>query len=534
MLVASDISLRFGARYLFENVTVKFSQGNRYGLIGANGSGKSTFMKILSGEIAPTTGSVSKDPYERIAVLSQNQFAFDAFLVIDTVMMGHKRLWEVHQERERLYAKEDLSEEEAERVGDLEMEYAELDGYSAESLAGELLLSVGIDTELHYQSMAEVAPGLKLRVLLVQALFGEPDILLLDEPTNNLDMDTINWLAQLLANKKSTMVIISHDRHFLNTVCTHTVDIDYGTMQVFPGNYDEYMIAAEQAKERVRNENAKKKAQIAELQNFVSRFSANASKAKQATSRQKLLEKIQLTEVKPSSRQHPYIRFEQDKKLHKQAVMLKNVAKSFDALTLFTKLSLGIKAGERIAVIGQNGVGKTTLLNCLSGMMQIDQGDIKWSQNVKKSYFRQDHNDEFASGENLYEWLYQWKKAEHDEQHIRGVLGRLLFSQHEIKKKVNVLSGGEKCRMLFGKFMLENANVLLLDEPTNHLDMESIESLNQGLLHYEGTLIFVSHDRTFVSSLATRILEITSEGVIDFPGTFEEYEAHKKKQAKRS
>ena len=534
MLIASGVSLRFGARFLFENVSIKFSPECRYGLIGANGSGKSTFMKILSGAISPTTGTISTDPYERLGVLSQDQFAFDDHMVLDVVMMGHKKLWALREEREMLYAKEDLTEEEAIRIGDVEVEFMELDGYSAEALAGELLLGVGVPEDLHFGMMSEVAPGLKLRVLLVQALFGDPEILLLDEPTNNLDMETIQWLEELLVTKRSTMIIISHDRHFLNTVCTHTVDIDYGTMQVFPGTYDNYMIAAEQSKDRVRNENAKKKAQIAELQSFVSRFSANASKAKQATSRQKQLEKIQLLEVKPSSRQHPYIRFDQNKKLHKQAIQVRALEKGFDGNTLYSGLTFGIQAGERIAVIGRNGVGKTTLLNCLSSRIAIDSGELKWAKNAQVGYFRQDHNDDFSEDINLYDWMYEWKQPEDDEQSIRGILGRLLFSQHDIKKSVTILSGGERCRMLFGKFMLQKPNVLLMDEPTNHLDMESIESLNQGLAHYEGTLIFVSHDREFVSSLATRILDITPKEVIDFGGTYSEYLDKKKAEKKKA
>lgn len=534
MLNTSNISLRFGARFLFENISIKFSPESRYGLIGANGSGKSTFMKILSGVIEPTTGVVSKDPHERIGVLSQDQFAFDEYPVLDVVMMGHKQLWALHEEREKLYAKADLTEEEAIRLGDAEVEFAELDGYSADALAGELLLGVGVPEELHYGLMKEVAPGLKLRILLVQALFGEPEILLLDEPTNNLDMETIQWLEQLLINKKSTMVIISHDRHFLNTVCTHTADIDYGTIQLFPGNYDDYMIAAEQVKDRVRNQNAKKKAQIAELQNFVSRFSANASKAKQATSRQKQLEKIQLIEVKPSSRMNPYIRFEQNKKLHKHAVQLQKLTKGFDGVSLFSQLTLGIQAGERVAVIGRNGVGKTTLLNCLADIIPVDDGAVKWAKNVQIGYFRQDHSEDFMQDMNLYEWMYQWKQPEDDEQKIRGILGRLLFSQNEIKKSVRILSGGEKCRMLFGKFMLQKPNVLLMDEPTNHLDMESIESLNQALMHFNGTLVFVSHDQEFVSSLATRVLEITNKDVVDFGGTYTEYVDKKKREHKKN
>jgi ATPase subunit of ABC transporter with duplicated ATPase domains len=414
------------------------------------------------------------------------------------------------------------------------MEFAELDGYSAESIAGELLLGVGIPLEQHEGPMSNVAPGWKLRVLLVQALFSNPDILLLDEPTNNLDIATIQWLEEFLVTQKSTMVIISHDRHFLNSVCTHIADIDYGTIQLFPGNYDEYMTASTMARDRVRADNAKKKAQMAELQQFVSRFSANASKAKQATSRQKQLEKIQLTELKPSSRVRPYIRFEQAKKLFKEALSIRNLSKSFDDQSLFDDVKLSLHAGEKIAIIGANGIGKTTFLNSILGNIEVDSGEIKWAKNAHIGYFPQDHSHEFDTDMNLYEWLYQWKQPNDDEQKLRGVLGRLLFSQDEIKKSIQVLSGGERCRMLFGKFMLQKSNILLLDEPTNHLDMESIEALNQALVHYQGTLLFVSHDREFVSSLATRIIEITAKEIINFGGTYDEYLATKAQSKKRS
>lgn len=523
MLATANITMQFGSKPLFQDISVKFGQGNRYGLIGANGCGKSTFMKILGGDLEPSSGTVMLDVGERLGKLRQDQFAYEAFSVIDTVIMGDARLWEVKQERDRIYALAEMSEEDGMRVADLEVEFAELDGYTAESRAGELLLGVGIEESLHFGLMSEVAPGWKLRVLLAQALFADPDILLLDEPTNNLDIHTIQWLEGILTSRNSTMIIISHDRHFLNAVCTHMADLDYGTLTIFPGNYDEYMIAAEQAKERIRAENAKKKAQIAELQSFVSRFSANASKARQATSRAKQLEKIELTEVKPSSRQNPFIRFDQEKKLYRLAVEVDNLSKGFSEQPLFSRLSFMCEVGERIAIIGQNGVGKTTLLRILVGELAADTGSVKWSENVDIGYFSQDHNADFDCDMNLFDWMSQWKKSTDDEQAVRAILGRLLFTADDIKKSVRVLSGGEKGRMLYGKLMLSKPNVLLMDEPTNHMDMESIESLNLALEHYPGTLFFVSHDREFVSSLATQIIEILPNEVRHFVGSYDEY-----------
>ena len=501
MLVSSNVTMQFGSKPLFENISVKFGGGNRYGLIGANGSGKSTFMKILGGDLEPTLGNVSLDPNERIGKLRQDQFAFEEFTVLDTVIMGHKELWEVKQERDRIYALPEMSEEDGYKVADLEVKYGEMDGYSAEARAGELLLGVGIPVEQHYGPMSEVAPGWKLRVLLAQALFADPDILLLDEPTNNLDIDTIRWLEQVLNERDSTMIIISHDRHFLNMVCTHMADLDYGELRVYPGNYDEYMTAATQARERLLADNAKKKAQIAELQSFVSRFSANASKSRQATSRARQIDKIKLEEMKASSRQNPFIRFEQDKKLFRNA----------------------LEVGEKIAILGANGVGKSTMLKTLVGELQPDNGTVKWSENAQIGYYAQDHAEDFDNDLTVFDWMSQWKSEGDDEQVVRSFLGRLLFSQDDIKKPAKVLSGGEKGRMLFGKLMMQKPNILVMDEPTNHLDMESIESLNMALELYQGTLIFVSHDREFVSSLATRILEITPERVIDFSGNYEDY-----------
>jgi len=523
LISTANITMQFGAKPLFENISVKFGDGNRYGLIGANGCGKSTFMKILSGDLDPSGGNVSLSPNERLGNLRQDQFAFEEFTVIDTVIMGHKELWEIKKERDRIYSLPEMSEDEGMIVADLEVQFAEMDGYTAESRAGELLLGLDIPVEQHFGLMSAVAPGWKLRVLLAQALFANPDIMLLDEPTNNLDINTIRWLEDVLNDRGCTMVIISHDRHFLNSVCTHIADMDYGELRVYPGNYDDYMVAASEVKARLLAGNAKKKTQIVELQAFVRRFSANASKAKQATSRAKQLEKIKLDEVKPSSRVNPFIRFDETKKLHRLAVELEDISKGYGEEPLFKKLNLMIGAGERVAVIGANGIGKSTLLKTLVGELAPDTGLVKWAENAEVGYFGQDHATDFAEDMTLVEWMTQWRKESDDDQAIRATLGRLLFSQDEINKSIKVLSGGEKGRMLFGKLMLQKQNVLILDEPTNHLDMESIESLNTALEHYPGTLIFVSHDREFVSSLATHVIEIKADKIIDFNGNYEDY-----------
>ncbi len=520
MISTANITMQFGAKPLFENVSVKFNNSNRYGLIGANGCGKSTFMKILGRDLEPSAGQVMLEPNMRLGKLKQDQFAYEEYTVLDTVIMGHSELWAVKAERDRIYSLPEMSEDDGMRVAELEVAFAEMDGYTAESRAGELLLGLDIPIEQHTGLMSAVAPGWKLRVLLAQALFSDPDVLLLDEPTNNLDINTIRWLEGVLNQRNSTIIIISHDRHFLNAVCTHMADLDYGELRVYPGNYDDYMMASTQAREKLLNENAKKKAQIAELQSFVSRFSANASKAKQATSRARQIDKIQLDEVKPSSRVSPYIKFVQNKKLHRQAVTLESVSKGFDR-PLFSDLSLQVEAGERIAIIGPNGAGKTTLLRCLYGDLQPDVGTVKWAEQAEIGYFAQDHAADFADQMNLFDWMKQWTKG--DEQLVRGALGRMLFSNDDVKKNVKVLSGGEKGRMLFGKLSLINPNVLLMDEPTNHLDMESIEALNLALENYPGTLIFVSHDREFVSSLATRIIDMQPSGLIDFHGNYEDY-----------
>ena len=523
MITTANITMQFGPLPLFENISVKFGNGNRYGLIGANGCGKSTFLKILSGDLEATSGNVAVDINETVGKLGQDQFAFEEFSVLDTVIMGHEKLWQIKQERDRIYSLPEMTEEDGMRVAELEVEFAELDGYSAESRAGELLLGLEIPIEQHTGLMSAVAPGWKLRVLLAQVLFADPDIMLLDEPTNNLDINTIRWLEKILNERNSTMVIISHDRHFLNSVCTHMADLDFGELRVYPGNYDDYMTASTLILEQQQADNDKKKAKIAELQTFVSRFSANASKAKQATSRAKQLEKIQLTEIKPSSRRSPFIRFDQDKKLYRNALIIEEMSKGYDGVPLFSGLNLMAEVGERIAVIGPNGIGKTTLLRTLVHDLVPDSGMVKWSENINIGYYAQDHSGDFSNEMSLFDWMSHFKKPTDDEQVVRAILGRLLFSQHDIDKSVKNISGGEQGRMIFGRLMMQKPNVLILDEPTNHLDMESIEALNLALENYPGTLVFVSHDREFVSSLATRIIELSPTGITNYSGTYDEY-----------
>jgi ATPase subunit of ABC transporter with duplicated ATPase domains len=518
--------MQFGAKPLFENISVKFGDGNRYGLIGANGCGKSTFMKILGGDLEPSAGNVSLDVNERLGKLRQDQFAYEDMRVLDVVMMGHTEMWDAISKRDAIYANPDATDDDYMQAAELEGKVAEYDGYTAEARAGELLLGVGVSIDLHQGPMSAVAPGWKLRVLLAQALFSDPDILLLDEPTNNLDINTIRWLEEVLNERNSTMIIISHDRHFLNQVCTHVADMDYGTLKIYPGNYDDYMLASTQARNQQLANNAKAKEKVAELQDFVRRFSANKSKARQATSRAKMIDKIKIEDIKPSSRAYPFVRFEGEKKLHRLAVETEYLSKKYDR-QLFKDFSIMVEAGERIAIIGANGAGKTTLLRCIGGQditgLAADVGNVKWAENANVGYMPQDPTEEFAGGENLTDWMGQWTKEGDDDQAVRSILGRLLFGGDEVKKSVKVLSGGEKGRMMYGKLMLGRHNVLLLDEPTNHMDMESIESLNIALDKYAGTLIFVSHDREFVSSLATRIIEIKEDGIVDFSGNYEEY-----------
>ena len=517
--------MQFGAEPLFENISAKFDSGNRYGLIGANGCGKSTFMKILSGELAPTSGNVSIDPNVKVGTLSQDQFAFEAYSVVDAVIMGDPKLWEIKQERERIYGLPEMSEDDGMKVAHLEVEFAEMDGYSAESRAGDILLEAGIDESMHFGSMAEIAPGYKIRVLLAQALFANPDILLLDEPTNNLDIHTIEWLAKVLNERKCTMIIISHDRHFLNSVCTHMADIDYGELRIYPGNYEYFVEASTLIRDQLLGENAKKSAEIDELQAFVNRFSANASKAKQASSRARKMEKISLDEVKTSSRQTPSLSFAQSKRLHRQALVLDKLSHGYDGETLFKDGNVILEAGAKLAVIGENGAGKTTFLRCLMNELQANHGDVKWSENATIGYCPQDSTADFDTDLTIFEWMSQWRTSKHNDLTVRGMLGRLLFTDDDVNKRARVCSGGEKNRLLFGKLMMMDINVLVMDEPTNHMDIEAIEALNEALDKFDGTLIFVSHDREFVSSLATRVIEIKDHSLVDYQGTYEEYMA---------
>nr|WP_244108006.1 ABC-F family ATPase [Burkholderia diffusa] len=515
--------MQFGPKPLFENISVKFGEGNRYGLIGANGCGKSTFMKILGGDLEPSAGNVALEPNVRLGKLRQDQFAYENVRVLDVVMMGHTEMWAAMTERDAIYANPEATDDDYMHAAELEGKFAEYGGYDAEARAGALLLGIGIEEKFHNGTMADVAPGWKLRVLLAQALFSKPDVLLLDEPTNNLDINSIRWLEHTLNEYNSTMIIISHDRHFLNSVCTHMADMDYGTLKVWPGNYDDYMLASAQARERQAAANARAKERVAELQDFVRRFSANKSKARQATSRAKQIDKIKIEEFKPSSRQNPFIRFEFEKKLHNVAVVAEDITKKYER-TIFQNFNLSVQPGERIAIIGENGAGKTTLLRSLLGALELDHGTVKWSENANVGYMPQDTYEEFPNDITLMDWIDQYRKDGDDETMVCGTLGRLLFSSDDIKKSVKVLSGGEKGRMIWGKLMLGRHNVLLMDEPTNHMDMESIESLQIALEQFEGTLIFVSHDREFVSGLANRIIEVRTDGTLfDFGGNYEEF-----------
>ena len=526
MLSTTNLSIQFEAKPLFEHVSVKFGDGNRYGLIGANGSGKTTLMKILAGELEPSSGDIVLQAGLRLGKLNQDQFAYEDQRVIDVVMQGHAEMWQAMSERDRIYANPEASDDDYMRAAELEARVAEYEGYTAESRAGAILIDAGIDESKHELPMREIPPGLKLRVLLAQALFSRPDVLLLDEPTNNLDIHSIGWLEKVINDYDATMIIISHDRHFLNQVCTHVADLDYQQLKVYPGNYDDFMLASVQARQRVESANAKAKAQISDLQEFVRRFSANASKARQATSRKRQLEKIKLEDVRPSSRQNPYIRFEQAKKLYRTAVTVEELSFRYPGADrdVFTNLTFTIEAEQRVAIIGPNGIGKTTLMRCLAGELTPTAGRITWVENAQPGYMPQDPQAEFEAKVDLFTWMSTWSGKADDEQIVRATLGRLLFSGDETKKSVKVLSGGEKGRMMYGKLMLTRPNVLLMDEPTNHMDMETIESLQIGLEKYPGTLVFVSHDREFVGGLATRMLELKSDGSFaDFTGSYDEY-----------
>lgn len=522
MITVTDVTLRYGKRALFEDVNIKFTPGNCYGLIGANGAGKSTFLKILSGEIEPSKGTVSIPPRERLAVLKQNHYEYDEYPVLETVIMGHARLYEIMKEKDAIYAKPDFNEDDGMKAAELEGDFAELDGWQAEADAAELLIGLGINREMHDLKMSELSGNEKVRVLLAQALFGTPNILLLDEPTNHLDIESINWLENFLAKFEGTVIVVSHDRHFLNQVCTHIADIDFGKIQMYVGNYDFWYQSSQLALKLMRESNKKVEEKRKELEQFIARFSANASKSKQATSRKKQLEKLTLDDIKPSTRKYPFINFKSEREAGKQLLQVEGLSKTIDGEAVFNNLHFTLNKGDKVAFVGPDGMAKTTLFKILMGEMEADAGTYSWGVTTSQAYFPKDSTDYFDMDLNLVDWLRQYSKDQ-DESFIRGFLGRMLFSGEEALKKANVLSGGEKVRCMLSKVMLSGSNVLLLDEPTNHLDLESITALNNGLVDFDGTLLFVSHDHEFIQTIANRIMEITPNGLIDRMMTYNEY-----------
>lgn len=523
MISTNNVTLRYGKRALFEDVNIKFTPGNCYGLIGANGAGKSTFLKILSGEIEPNSGEVFITPGERLAVLKQNHFEFDEIGVLKTVIMGHKQLFSIMEEKDALYAKPDFSEEDGMRAAELEGEFQELNGWEAESDAASLLLGLGIGTDLHDKQMKELSGNEKVRVLLAQALFGNPQNLLLDEPTNHLDIESINWLVNFLGRFEGTVIVVSHDRHFLNEVCSHIADIDFGKIQLYVGNYDFWYESSQLALKLVRDANKKVDEKRKELEAFIARFSANASKSKQATSRKKQLEKLTLEDIRPSNRKYPYINFKPEREAGKNILTVDRISKAIDGEKVLDKVGFVVNKGDKIALVGPNGAAKTTLFQVVAGELEADEGEYTWGVTTTQAYFPKDNSPYFDGVElTLVDWLRQYSKDQ-DETFIRGFLGRMLFSGEESLKKASVLSGGEKVRCMLSKMMLSGANVLLLDEPTNHLDLESITALNNGLIDTDATMLFVSHDWQFIQTIANRIIEITPKGLIDRQMTYEEY-----------
>ncbi|MEK5166718.1 ATP-binding cassette domain-containing protein [Paenibacillus sp. FSL R5-0527] len=523
MISTNGVTLRYGKRALFEDVNIKFTPGNCYGLIGANGAGKSTFLKILSGEIEPNQGEVFMTPGERLAVLKQNHFEYDEYPVLETVIMGHTRLYSIMKEKDALYAKPDFTEEDGLRAGELEGEFAELNGWDAEPDAAALLIGLGIPRELHDKKMAELSGNEKVRVLLAQALFGRPNNLLLDEPTNHLDLESIQWLENFLMDYEGTVIVVSHDRHFLNKVCTHIADIDFGKIQLYVGNYDFWYESSQLALQMQRDANKKKEEKIKELQAFIQRFSANASKSKQATSRKKQLDKITLEDIRPSNRKYPFLHFKAEREAGKQLLTVDGLTKTVEGEKALNNVSFVVNKGDKIAFVGPNGLPKTTLFQILMGELEADGGEYSWGVTTSQAYFPKDNSDYFDGVElNLVEWLRQYSKDQ-DETFLRGFLGRMLFSGEEALKKASVLSGGEKVRCMLAKMMLNGANVLLFDEPTNHLDLESITALNNGLIDFDGTILFTSHDHQFIQTIANRIIEITPNGIIDRVMTYDEY-----------
>ncbi|KPH74282.1 ABC-F family ATP-binding cassette domain-containing protein [Oceanobacillus caeni] len=531
MITVTNVSLRYGDKKLFEDVNLKFTPGNCYGVIGANGAGKSTFLKILSGEIEPQSGNVSLTPGERLAVLKQDHFAYEDHQVLDTVLMGHERLYKVKQEKDAIYMKGDFTEEDGMRAAELEGEFAEMNGWEAESDAAVLLKGLGIDESLHMLTMSELTEDDKVKVLLAQALFGNPDILLLDEPTNGLDIQAIQWLEEFLINFENTVIVVSHDRHFLNKVCTHIADVDFGKIQIYIGNYDFWYESSQLATKMAQEANKKKEEKIKELQAFIARFSANASKSKQATSRKKLLDNITLDDIKPSSRKYPYIAFTPEREIGNDLLRVEGLTKTIGGKKVLDNVSFTLNKDDKVAFVGPDDIAKTTLFKILMGEMEPDAGSFKWGVTTSQSYFPKDNSKFFENSDlTLVDWLRQFSPEDETETFLRGFLGRMLFSGEQALKKANVLSGGEKVRCMLSKMMLSHANVLIMDEPTNHLDLESITSLNNGLMKFKGSILFTSHDHQFVNSIANRLIEITPNGLIDKEMSYDEYVRDKKLQ----
>ena len=532
MISANNVTLRLGKRALFEDVNIKFTEGNCYGLIGANGAGKSTFLKILSGELEPTNGEVIMNDGERLSVLQQDHFKYDQYMVLDTVIMGNKRLYDIMKEKDAIYAKEDFTDEDGIRASELEAEFAEMDGWNAESDAATLLNGLGVDTDIHYKMMSELDGNLKVKVLLAQALFGNPDVLLLDEPTNHLDLDAIAWLEEFLINFENTVIVVSHDRYFLNKVCTHIADIDYAKIQLYAGNYDFWYESSQLMIKQMKEANKKKEEKIKELQDFIQRFSANASKSKQATSRKRALEKIQLDEIRPSSRKYPYIDFRPKREIGNEVLTVSNISKTIDGVKVLDNISFTVGHDDKNAFVGPNTIATTTLFRILAGEEEPDEGSYKWGVTTSQGYFPKDNTKEFDNDLVIADWLAQYSDDK-DATYVRGFLGRMLFAGEDGVKKVKVLSGGEKVRCLLSKLMIMGSNVLILDEPTNHLDMESITALNNGLIKFPGVCLFACQDHQFVQTTANRIMELTNTGLIDKQTTYDEYLANDELARKR-
>ena len=533
MIAANNVTLRIGKKALFEDVNIKFTEGNCYGLIGANGAGKSTFLKILSGQLETTNGDITITPGQRLSFLQQDHFKYDAYPVLDTVIMGNERLYQIMKEKEAIYAKEDFTDEDGIRASELEGEFAEMNGWEAESDAATLLNGLGVDTEFHYTQMADLTGSMKVKVLLAQALFGNPDILLLDEPTNHLDLPAIEWLEEFLINFDNTVIVVSHDRYFLNKVCTHTADIDYGKIQLYAGNYDFWFESSQLLIKQMKEANKKKEEKIKELQEFISRFSANASKSKQATSGKRALEKIQLDDMRPSSRKYPYIDFRPNREIGNEVLMVENLSKTIDGVKILDNISFTLGREDKVAFVGANEQAITTFFKILTGEMEPDEGNYKWGVTTSQAYFPKDNTQEFDNDLTITDWLTQYSEIK-DATYVRGFLGRMLFPGEDGVKRVRVLSGGEKVRCLLSKMMISGANILILDEPTNHLDMESITALNNGLIKFPGVILFTSHDHQFVQTTANRIMEILPDGkLIDKITTYDEYLASDEMAKKR-